>query len=180
MKVRLGFAASCRIEEYCKRIVFHSAMASHCILPHEGGALYEAGIVANDVMASLVYSHFFLCDLWLESDLDVHGAEQFCLARDLLLADTDPYALGAAQAHLLVQEISFHAPEVIQNSLQGILRGCRDIVMMRCIAATDNYGDRVIMLRCIAEAYCVADLLPELKAQYLLAHHRYIVRRRCN
>ena len=104
-------------------------------------------------------------------------------AMELLQADTDPLAQGAAQAQQLVRQVLSNCPAASQKAVKKADRDVRDIVMFRCRAECCDPKDREEFLARAAEAYGGKELdkeeWREVRAQLLLSYHKDRKNQKC-
>ena len=100
-------------------------------------------------------------------------------AMELLQADTDPLAQGAAQAQQLVHQLLLNCPAGAQRAVKKADRDMRDIVMLRCRAVCIDPKDRDDFLGRAAEAYGGGELDKEVRAQLLLSYHKDCKNKKC-
>ena len=104
-------------------------------------------------------------------------------AMELLQADTDPLAQGAAQAQQLVRQVLSNCPAASQKAVKKADRDVRDIVMFRCRAECCDPKDREDFLARAAEAYGGKELdneeWREVRAQLLLSYHKDRKNQKC-
>lgn len=100
-------------------------------------------------------------------------------AMELLQADTDPLAQGAAQAQQLVHQVLLSCPAGAQKAVKKADRDVRDIVMLRCRAVCCDPKDRDDFLGRAAEAYGGGELDKEVRAQLLLSYHKDRKNQKC-
>ena len=98
---------------------------------------------------------------------------------ELLHADTDPLAQGAAQAQQLVHRALLNCPAGAKKAVKKADRDVRDIVMLRCRAVCKDPKDRDEFLGQAAQAYGGGELDKEVREQLLLSYHKNRKNQQC-
>jgi len=133
----------------------------------------DAADKVKAAMASIMYAQQILQACGGDGIADLQRA------MELLQADTDPLAQGAAQAQQLVHQVLLNCPAGAQKAVKKADRDVRDIVMLRCRAVCANPKDRDDFLHRAAEAYGVGELDKEVHAQLLLSYHKDRKNQKC-
>ena len=99
-------------------------------------------------------------------------------ARNVLPAQTQPLAQGAAQAQQLIHKVLGTCPTEAEKAVKKADRDVRDVVVLRCVACCEDLKDRDGFLVKATEAYN-GELDKEVRAQLLLAYHKDPTNQRC-
>ena len=99
-------------------------------------------------------------------------------AKNLLQAQTQPLAAGAAQAQRLIHKVLGTCPTEAEKAVKKADRDVRDVVVLRCRAECEDPKDRDGFLVKATEAYN-GELDKEVRAQLLLAYHKDPTNQRC-
>ena len=118
----------------------------------------DAEAKVKDAMESIMYAQQILQACGGDGIADLQRA------MELLQADTDPLAQGAAQAQQLVHQVLLNCPVGARKAVKKADRDARDIVMLRCRAECKDPKDRDDYVGRAAAAYGGGELDKEVPA----------------